>query len=156
MGKKVVRVFIDSDVILSGLLSDRGAPRILLDLLSLELPFLTGSTGRYNLIEIERNLKKKIPKLLPIFKDYFSKLHLDIIPIPRSEELKRFHGEIAEKDLPVLLSAINSKADFLITGDKHHFGKLKGFKKYTVQVVTPSEFIDSILPEIIKKFGKEE
>jgi hypothetical protein len=58
MGRKVVKVFLDSNVILSGLLSERGAPRILLDLLSLRLPFLTGSTGRYNLIEIDRDLKK--------------------------------------------------------------------------------------------------
>ena len=45
MAKKVVRVFLDSNVILSGLISDRGAPRILLDLISLELPFLNGSPG---------------------------------------------------------------------------------------------------------------
>jgi hypothetical protein len=43
-------------VILSGLLSERGAPRILIDLLSLRLPFLIGSMGRRNLIEIERKL----------------------------------------------------------------------------------------------------
>jgi predicted nucleic acid-binding protein len=35
MGKKVVRVSLDSNVVLSGLLSERGAPRIILDLLSL-------------------------------------------------------------------------------------------------------------------------
>jgi hypothetical protein len=51
-----VRIFLDSNVILLGLLSERGAPRILLNPLSLRLPFLIGSTGRYNLIEIERKL----------------------------------------------------------------------------------------------------
>jgi predicted nucleic acid-binding protein len=58
MAKRSVRLFLDSNVILSGLLSERGAPRIILDLLNLGFPFLTGSTGKYNLIEIERNLKK--------------------------------------------------------------------------------------------------
>ena len=154
MGRKVVRVFLDSNVILSGLLSERGAPRILLDLLSLRLPFLMGSTGRYNLIEIERNLKKKMPGLFPLFKDYLPKLNLKVIPLPRPEDVRGFSGQIAEKDIPVLVSAIRSKADFLVTGDIQHFGKMKGIGEYRCQIVTPSEFIDSILPEILK--GLEE
>jgi predicted nucleic acid-binding protein len=154
MGKKVVRVFLDSNVILSGLLSERGAPRIILDLLSLKLPFFTGSTGRYNLIEIERNLRKKMPGLLSLYKAYLPKLHLKVIPLPRPEEVRGFSGKIAEKDIPVLISAIRSKVDFLVTGDKQHFGKMKELDKYPFHVVTPSEFIDSILPEILK--GLEE
>jgi predicted nucleic acid-binding protein len=138
MGKKVVRVFLDSNVILSGLLSERGAPRVLLDLLSLRLPFLVGSTGRYNLIEIERNLKKKMPALLFVYKASLPKLNLKVIPLPR----------------PTSLSAIRSKADFLVTGDKQHFGKMKELDKYPLHVVTPSEFIDSMLPEIL--IGLEE
>ncbi len=154
MEKKAVRVFLDSNVILSGLLSDKGAPRILLDLLSLRLPFLIGSTGRYNLIEIKRNLKKKIPGLLSLYKAYLPKLNLKVIPLPRPEDVRDFSGQIAEKDVPVLVSALRSKADFLVTGDKQHFGKMKGLDKYPFHVVTPSEFMDSILPEILK--GLEE
>jgi predicted nucleic acid-binding protein len=156
MGKKVVRVFLDSNVILSGLLSERGAPRIMLDLLSLGLPFLMGATGRYNLIEIERNLKKKMPDLLFLYKAYLPKLNLKIIPLPRPEEVRDFSGQIAEKDIPVLISAIRSKVDFLVTGDKQHFGKMKELDKYPFHVVTPSEFLDSILPEILKGLEEKE
>jgi predicted nucleic acid-binding protein len=154
MGKRVVRVFLDSNVILSGLLSERGAPRILLDLLSLKLPFLMGSTGRYNLIEIERNPRKKMPGLLAVYKAYLPRLHLKIIPLPRPEEIRDFSGQGAEKDIPVLISAIQSKADFLVTGDKQHFGKIKELDKYPFRVVTPSELVDSVLPEILKEFGE--
>ena len=156
MGKKVVRVFLDSNVILTGLLSERGAPRILLDLLSLRLPLLIGSTGRYNLIEIERNLKKKMPRLLFLYKAYLPKLNLKVIPLPRPEDIRDFSGQIAEKDIPVLISAIRSKADFLVTGDKQHFGKMKELDKYPFHVLTPSEFIDSILPEILKGLEEKE
>jgi uncharacterized protein len=158
MGKKVVRVFLDSNVILSGLLSERGAPRILLDLLSLGLPFLIGSTGRYNLIEIERNLKKKMPGLFPLFKGYLPKINLKVIPLPRPEDVRGFSAQIAEKDAPVLVSAVQSKADFLVTGDKQHFGKIKmkGIGEYRFQIVTPSEFIDSILPEILKSLEEKD
>jgi predicted nucleic acid-binding protein len=154
MGKKVVSVFLDSNVILSGLFSERGAPRILLDLLSLELPFLVGATGRYNLIEIERNLKKKMPSLLFLYKSYLPKVNLKVIPLPRPEEVRDFSGKIAEKDIPVLISAIRSKVDYLVTGDKQHFGKMKELDKYPFHVVTPSEFLDSILPEILKELGE--
>ena len=97
MGKKVVRVFLDSNVILSGLLSDKGAPRILLDLLSIGPPFLIGLTGRYNLIEIERNIEKKMPGILSVYKEYFPKLNLKIIPLPRKGELREYFGKIADK-----------------------------------------------------------
>ena len=154
MAKRIVRVFLDSNIILSGLLSDKGAPRTLLDLLTLELPFLLGTTGRYNLIEIERNLKKKMPEILSVYKRYLPKLNLKIIPLPRPEELREFSGKIAEKDVPILVSAIRSKTNFLVTGDKHHFQKLKSPGSYPLKIVTPAEFIDIILPEVIKEIGK--
>jgi len=155
MRKRPLRVFLDSNVILSGLLSDKGAPRIILDLLSLELPFFVGLTGRYNLIEIERNLHKKMPGILSVYTAYFPKLNLKIIPLPRKENLKEYFGKIADKDIPVLVSAIRGKADFLVTGDKQHFEKLKMRGEYPVRIVTPSEFIDSVLPEILKELKEK-
>jgi len=151
MAKKVVRVFLDSNVILSGLFSDKSAPRIILDILTLDLPFLVGSTGRYNLIEIERNLKKKMSAALPVYKSYFPRLNLKIVPLPQTHEVRRFTGHVADKDIPVLLSAIQSKANFLVTGDKEHFEKLKSSANYPFRIVTPAEFLDVFLPEILKK-----
>jgi predicted nucleic acid-binding protein len=84
MAKRTVRLFLDSNVILSGLLSDRGAPRIILDLLSLGLPFLMGSTGQYNLMEIERNLKKRMPGIMPVYKRYLPLLNLTVMPMSNS------------------------------------------------------------------------
>ena len=154
MAKRIVRVFLDSNVILSGLLSDKGAPRIILDLLTLDLPFLVGSTGRYNLIEIERNVKKKAPQILDVFKRFLPRLNLKVIPVPQPEELREFVGKITDKDIPVLVSAIRSKADFLVTGDKRHFQRIKLPEGYLLKIVTPSEFIDLILPEVLKEIGK--
>lgn len=150
MAKKEVRVFLDSNVILSGLFSDKGPPRIILDLLCLDLPLLIGMTGQYNLIEIERNLKKKMPDVIPIYKKYFPKLNLEIIPLPSLEKIKSLSGHISDKDIPILASAIIGKADFLVTGDKKDFAKpsLKG--KYSFKITTPSEFLETILPEILK------
>jgi predicted nucleic acid-binding protein len=153
MTKNAVRIFLDSNVILSGLLSDKGAPKIILDILSLKLSFLTGLTGQYNIIEIERNIKKKLPRALPVYKKYFPKSTIKIIPLPSAEEIRKYSGRVSEKDVPVLVSAIKGNVDFLLTGDKRHFEKLKNLRKYPFAVVSPSEFLDTILPEIIKRLS---
>jgi predicted nucleic acid-binding protein len=148
MAKKGVKVFLDSNVIISGLFSDKGAPRVILDLLCLGLPVLTGATGEYNLIEIERNLAKKMPDVLPIYKKYLPSLNLKVIPLPSPEEIKKLVGTISGKDIPVVVSAVNAVADFLVTGDKKDFLKLKG--KYPFRVLTPTEFLDVVMPEVLK------
>jgi len=79
MSKKRFKVFLDSNVIISGLFSDEGSPRVILDILSLDLPILSASTGEYNIIEIERNLSKKMPNVIPVYKKYLKTLNLEII-----------------------------------------------------------------------------
>ena len=81
MARKRLR-FFDSNVIISGLFSDKGSPRIVLDLLSLDLPLLSGATGEYNIVEIERNLLKKMPDVLPVYRRYLKYLTLRLSPCP--------------------------------------------------------------------------
>jgi predicted nucleic acid-binding protein len=138
-------------VLLSGLFSDKGAPRIILDLLTLNLPILAGATGRYNLIEVERNLKKKMPQAMPLYQKYLPRLRLEIVEMPSRSTIISMAGAIAEKDIPVLASAIACSAEYLITGDKKDFTKLRNVKKYNLKIVSPSEFIETVFPEIIKE-----
>ena len=155
MQKKENRVFLDSNVILSGFLSDRGSPCIILDLFSLGMPHIHGATGQYNIIEIERNLTKKAPEMAGIYKEFFPLLNLEIIPLPAYEEIRKLSGHTRDKDLPVLASAIKYDAAFLVTGDKKDF-LLKGMKgKFGFKILSPSEFLEEILPEILKNTGEE-
>ena len=59
---------------------------------------------------------------------------------------------IVGKDVPVLASARAGKADCIITGDKKDFVKLRK-AKHVPQIVTPSEFLETILPQILKAMG---
>ena len=154
MAERAIRVFLDSNVIISGLLSEKGPPRIILDLLSLGFPFLIGLTGRYNLVEIERNLKKKLPDLIPVYRKTLPKINLKVIPLPKPQELRKFSGIMAGKDVPVLVSAIKGQAHFLVTGDKQHFEKMKMTPDAPLKILTPGEFLDLLVPEILKKIGK--
>jgi predicted nucleic acid-binding protein len=141
MAKKAIKVFIDSNVILSGLLSEKGPPRVILDLLCLDTPFLKGVTGEYNLTEIERNIKKRLPAILDIYRSYFPKLRLEIVPLPPIEAMTSYFGRIAYKDAPVLAAAVISGADYLVTGDKKDFDKFKDDASLPLKVVSPSEFV---------------
>jgi predicted nucleic acid-binding protein len=149
MVKKPVRIFLDSNVILSGLISDRGAPRLILDLLSMELPGFVAVTGRYNIVEIERNIRKKAPKALPVYGEYFPKLRMEIVAMPALAEVAKHSGLVADKDTPVLVSALKGKADFLVTGDKKHFGKVKVSGAVPFRIVNPTEFLE-ILAALLK------
>ncbi len=149
MEERKVRIFLDSNVVLSGLFSDRGSPRIILDLLSLDLPVLTGVTGEFNIMEIERNLEKKMPEILPRYREYLPLLNLEITPLPSSKEVKSLEGHIAAKDVPVLASALKANVDFLVTGDKKDFGRPRRRGGYAFRIVGPSEFLEMILPEIL-------
>jgi len=145
MGRKPAKVFIDSNVIISGIFSDTGSPRLILDLLCLGLPFIRGATGRYNIIEIERNLKRKMPQAIPTYKKYLPELNLEVISIPSEKEIQKYRGHIAHKDVPVLVSAIKGDADFLVTGDKKHFSKLKKCEGLELKVISPSEFLEKFI-----------
>lgn len=138
--KKTIKIFLDSNVTLSGLLSDRGAPRIILDILSLGLPFLQGATGKYNLLEIERNIEKRLPAILDIYRSYLPKLRLETVPMPPIEALTPYWGRIAEKDAPILASAVMSGVDYLVTGDKG-FAPLREDISLPLQAVSPSEYV---------------
>jgi predicted nucleic acid-binding protein len=49
---------------------------------------------------------------------------------------------IADEDLPVLVSAIECGADYLVTGDKKHFGGLRGRKDIPLRICSPSELVE--------------
>jgi predicted nucleic acid-binding protein len=145
------KVFLDSNVLLSGLFSEKGAPRIILDLLAIVLPVLAGATGRYNLMEVERNLEKKMPEALLLCHNYLPKLRLEVVALPSRETVRSVAGAIAEKDMPVLASAIACGAEYLITGDKKDFARLKrSQQRYNLTIVSPSEFVETVFPKIIR------
>ncbi|MDA8239719.1 MAG: hypothetical protein M0Z67_05010 [Nitrospiraceae bacterium] len=89
-----------------------------------------------------------MPDVLPIYKKYLPLLNLEVIPLPSPAEINKLSGTTSDKDMPVLASAVSGKVDFLVTVDKKDFGKMKG--KCLFRIVTPVEFLDAIMPEVLK------
>ena len=59
------KVFLDSSVIIAGLISQSGGSAKILQLI--EDKKIIGTTCKLVLSEVEKNLSKKLPKLLPLF-----------------------------------------------------------------------------------------
>jgi len=147
-GKKT-RIFLDSNLLLSGLFSSSGAPRLILDVLSLGLPPLKAVTGAYNIAEVERNLRTKLPAALSVFRAAMKQIGIEVIPLPSKNDLVPLAGLTAEKDLPVIASAVRGKADVLVTGDKKDLLKLKR-RPLPFALASPAEFLDELLPRLLK------
>lgn len=56
-------------------------------------------------------------------------------PLPRGVVLP-------EKDKPILLAAIEARAEYLLTGDIRHFGSYLGKKLEGVTIVTPAQYLE--------------
>ncbi len=53
--------------------------------------------------------------------------------------------ELPEKDQPVLAAAIASKAHYLVTGDKKHFGQWYGKKILGLGIESPGAILEMLV-----------
>jgi predicted nucleic acid-binding protein len=48
---------------------------------------------------------------------------------------------LPEKDEPILLAAMEARADYLLTGDFQHFGRYFGKKIEGILIATPAQYL---------------
>jgi len=116
---KKLKVFLDSNVFISGLYSGKGAPGFIID------EYISGkiniSISQKVLNEIVIVLKEKLPSILGLFQDFLLAYPPEIIKDPTMEAIKKWNSIINEDDALILESAISCNPDYLVTGDKHFF-----------------------------------
>jgi len=107
-----MRVFLDANVIFSASAPESGIGR----LLQLARPRCTLLTSDFAAEEARRNVELKRPDWAAGCASLLEQLTMvPSILFPLTVELD-------EKDRPILCAAIRSKCDFLVTGDRKHFG----------------------------------
>jgi predicted nucleic acid-binding protein len=139
-----LRIFLDSNVVLSAFFSDRGAPKRIFDVLAARLPPLQPIIGAYNLLEIERNLGKRLPGAWPAVRDLIERLGFETVALPDAAAVAEWTLRVAAKDAPVIASAVAGKASVLVTGDKKDLLGLKD-ARLDFPIVSPADFLDSFL-----------
>jgi len=130
-----VKVFLDANILFSG--SQSGSPmRLLLDRLQFHA-VLIAHPGVVE--EAKRNLSAKKPEWLGAFESLCAKL-----------EISTRMGACPEvglpaKDQPVLAAAVACASDFLLTGDRLHFGHLFGSTVTGVRVLSGREMAQEMI-----------
>jgi predicted nucleic acid-binding protein len=115
-----IDLFLDSSALIAGIFSQTGASRDLL---------LLGEDGKVQLtaskqviIETERNLAKKVPKVLPFAREIILTAKIRIHPDPTHEEVQEHMDWISHpSDVPILVAAVKAEVDFLVTLNRRHF-----------------------------------
>ena len=144
---KKLKVFLDSNVFISGLYSVKGAPGQIIN------NYISGrievTISQKVLNEIIIVLNKKLPSVLSLLQNFLLTYPPEIVKDPSVEEVKKWRNIINENDAAILESAISCNPDYFITGDKHFFESPAIAERSGLQIIKPQEFLKvfyTILP----------
>ena len=134
-----IKVFVDTSVLISGLVSLTGASGGVLDLCEAEVIQMVIS--RQVLVEADRNFSAKLPRLLNRFRQFVRDLKPLMLDDLSPGLVEKAAVLVGRKDASILAAAQEGQVNYLITLDKKHFLSSRGEKDMQVNVVTPSEFL---------------
>jgi putative PIN family toxin of toxin-antitoxin system len=144
---KKLKVFLDSNVFISGLYSEKGAPgQIINNYISGRLEV---TISQKVLNEIIIVLNKKLPSVLGLLQNFLLTYPPEIVKDPSAEAVKKWRDIINENDAAILESAICCNPDYFITGDKHFFESPAIAERSGLQIIRPQAFLKAfytILP----------
>ncbi|MFA4836323.1 MAG: putative toxin-antitoxin system toxin component, PIN family [Dehalococcoidia bacterium] len=142
--KSSPRVFLDSNVIFSGMYSTEGAPGIILE------HFIEGSlrvvVSQQVLEEVVRTIKVKLPEALPALGKLLVSTPPEIAKDPSCNEVAKWAEFMHTEDAAILAAAIAAQPDYLITGDKHFLENPVIMEKSGLRIVTPAQFLVGAIP----------
>ena len=136
-----MRIFLDSNVLISGIYSPVGPPYKILRLHLAER--LRMVVCQLVINEVIRNLKAKKPEGLPVLYQLLSNSPPEIAANPSAEDVNIWKEYLDAEDSIILAAAIHARVDCFVTGDKHfHSTELKS-QKLKLKILTPAEFVAS-------------
>ena len=136
-GINSLRVFIDSNILISAMHSGASISRHLLLLLAREHHLLICS---YSLAEVSRVLEKRFPDKLAEWDHFLTRLQFEMVYTPTDPSTFSIPYIRDKKDIPILVSAMIAQPDILVTGD-HDFHTPEIQEYFTV--MTPADFVRS-------------
>jgi len=137
----VHRIFLDSSVVIAACGSRGGASHAII--LMAEVGLFRVLISEQVIVECERNITKKLPAALPIFKQILNAIAPEIVPNPAIAVIMRWATIIEPKDAPILAAALSAQADRLLSLNTKDFTP-KVAKQSGLILQTPSEFIQEI------------
>ena len=133
------RVFLDTNVLISGVLSRTGASAAILDLGEAEEILVVVS--QQVLVEADRTFLKKFPDLIERYRKFIKNLAPLLLDDPPPAAIKEAARFIDLDDASILAAAKQGRLDFLVTLNTKHFHTPKAQGYVAAPIVTPGEFL---------------
>ncbi len=133
-----IEVFFDSDVIMAGSGSTSGASHLLLQLA--EAGIIEGSISRQVVRECRKNIKDKLPEALTVFDKIISR-SVTINNHPSPQLVSDLKGQAHPKDIPILASAVEAQARFLLTFNIRHYNPSP---RTRIEIIKPGDLLEKI------------
>jgi len=135
------KVFIDSNIWVSAFYKKGVASDLIERLLQEKFEVVISELV---LEEIIRNIEKKVPRALSLVYRFFQEYPITVVKNPKIGQLQKFSELAQKKDLPILVSALNYKCDFFVTGNKKDFKISKIKKQHHLLILNPREMLREI------------
>jgi predicted nucleic acid-binding protein len=145
-----LRLFLDSNVLTAGIVSPWGLDKAVLSLCAARICRMV--LAKIVREEVEENLLRHAAVLDPqeaeqVLNDYTNLIklaHPIVVPLPDTREVVHSRHLIRHAaDVPVLLSAMQSKPDWLLTHNTAHFTPAVA-KRTGLRIATPHAFFQSL------------
>jgi predicted nucleic acid-binding protein len=136
------RVFLDTNVLFSGVHSESGIPKRLLDAAGLGQYQIVAS--RLVLNELVRNLRTKSPGSLVKLERVLREVKFEMVPHPPDEEITRWRDAGLGTDAPIVAAAVLAEVDYFCTGDRRLLEKASLMQQAGLCVVAPGELLEKL------------
>jgi predicted nucleic acid-binding protein len=115
-----INLFLDSSALFAGIVSAKGATRVLL--LLAETGHITITISEQVVTETERAIARKVPKALNDLRQAIQTSKVWIVRDPSPAEVgANLHLIAHPADVPIVLAAMKVKVDYLVTLNRKHF-----------------------------------
>jgi len=136
------RIFIDSNVLISGIFPPKGAPAKILYMHVVGR--LTVIISQLILMETVLTLQDKKPDAIPALNALLSSCPPEIVKNPPIEQVNKWSAYLSLADAAIFAAAISAEAEYFVTGDSHFYTNASLAERSGLSIVTPSQLIKLI------------
>jgi predicted nucleic acid-binding protein len=146
MTRKNLKIFLDTSVLFSAVLSSTGGARKLFHLA--EAGVLQLMVGPIVLREADEVVRRKAPASLPLLAQLLEAGQVKTGSAPTLKQIESANGMVAyAPDARVLAEAVCAEPDWFVTHDKEHFLKAKKGINLSFEIGTPGDFLQRFKDE---------
>lgn len=138
---KPIKIFVDSNVWFSAFYKEGNASRLIKQLMNDRYEVVI---SKLVLDEVVLNIKRKLPSIEDKVRDFFQQYPITIIKNPKLRDFKIYANFAQKKDLPILVSALNYKCNYFVTGNIKDFS-VKKVQAHSLEIITLREALESLV-----------